>query len=316
MSVLRSLPIEAILKRGSITEADVAGLRRAYNEHGALTGEEADTLLIVNDVCVLQDSAWTDIFVEILSDYVVNQMQPEGYLTQANSIWLVSRISTDGRVGGRSELELLLAVVEKARWVPLSLVRFGLEQVKHAVAEGRGPLRFGEKLPAGTITDKDVQVVRRLLMAFGAGNLAITAPEADALFDINDASSAGTPNPGWAALFVSAIANAAMAASGHAVPSRKEALSCTDLKSLDALKIGYREQSIEERALAQLEQQRIEIITNELIAAAEPEALAERIDRNGGTTPNKYTLLLHLAQLGTRLDAALQTMLTRFHRAA
>ena len=77
-----------------------------------------------------------------------------------------------------------------------------------------------------------------------------------------------------------------MAASGQAVPTREEALhrdawlmeakgelsplallSAMVSSSIDAVRATYQEQSAEERALARLEQQRIEIITNEEITA-------------------------------------------------
>ena len=50
---------------------------------------------------------------------------------------------------------------------------------------------------------------------------------------------------------------------------------------------GYRQQSDEERAIARLTQQKIEIITHEAMTAAEAGWLAERIGRDGKLTPNE-----------------------------
>ena len=39
----------------------------------------------------------------------------------------IERISRDGRVETKTELELLVNVLDKARWAPQSLVRFALD---------------------------------------------------------------------------------------------------------------------------------------------------------------------------------------------
>ena len=58
--------------------------------------------------------------------------------------------------------------------------------------------------------------MRRILYAFGGeGGVAITRAEAEVLFDINDASQGANNDPEWTDLFVKAIANCIMAASGY-----------------------------------------------------------------------------------------------------
>ena len=66
--------------------------------------------------------------------------------------------------------------------------------------------------------------------------------------------------------------------------------------SLDARKDAYQEQSPEERALARLEHQRIEIITNEAITAGRGRLAGERIGRDGRLTPNEAALVAYLKQ--------------------
>ena len=86
-----------------------------------------------------------------ITDYLVEQAPPQGYLTAENAQWLIERIGQDGRVDSKTELELLVNVLDKARWAPQSLVRFALEQVKDAVVSGTGPLRSGKKLEPGIV---------------------------------------------------------------------------------------------------------------------------------------------------------------------
>jgi hypothetical protein len=250
--------------------------------------------------------------VETITDYIVEQAEPHGYLTLENAQWLIERVSGDGRVETKTELELLVNVLDKARWAPLSLVRFALDQVRHAVLTGTGPLRSGRKLEPGLVSEADVDLLRRILYSFGGdGNIAVTRLEAEALFDIEEATASADNHPAWADLFVKAIANSVMAASGYATPPREVALARDawldrrgDL-ALDAFVAGmagglkgllssYREQSEEERAIARLTQQKIEIVTHEAVTAAEASWLAARIGRDGTLTPNERALLAFL----------------------
>src|SRR5262249_23450298 len=143
------------------------------------------------------------------------QEPPRGYLTAANAAWLIGRVSKDGKIRTKTELELVLNVLDKTRWAPASLSKFALEQVKHAVVAGDGPLRQGKPLARGAISEAEVDLLRRVLYAFGGdGHVAVTRAEADVLFDIDEAVSASPPNPVWTDLFVKAVANVMMSASG------------------------------------------------------------------------------------------------------
>jgi len=312
MGVLSAVSVAEIKARGSIKDADVLKLRRSYYDDGAITPEEADTIFALNDACPVQDPAWADCFIETITDYIVDQTQPHGYLTADNAAWLIARIGKDGRIETKTELELLINVLDKARWAPQSLARFALEQVKLSVIDGSGPLRSGKKLEPGVVTEAEVDLLRRILYSFGSdGTIAITQPEAEALFEVDEATTGADNHPAWADLFVKAIANCVMAASGYAPPPREVALArdawldrrgdlgidamlagmASGLKSLFG---GYREQSDEERAIARLTQQKIEIVTREAVTAVEAGWLAERIGRDGKMTPNERALLMFL----------------------
>jgi hypothetical protein len=70
---------------------------------------------------------------------------------------------------------------------------------------------------------------------------------------------------------------------------------------------GYREQTEEERAIARLTQQKIEIVTHEPIAPAKADWLATRIAR-GTMTPNQRALLTHLKADGLTLHPTLKAV--------
>jgi hypothetical protein len=329
MGVLSAVSVAEIKARGSIKDADVLRLRRSYYDDGRISAEEADAIFALNDACPVQDPSWADCFVETITDYVVEQAEPRGYITAENAQWLIERIARDGKVETKTELELIVNVLDKSRWAPQSLVRFALDQVKHAVISGSGPLRSGKLLQQGVVTEGDVDLLRRMLYAFGGdGNIAVTQPEAEVLFDIDEATAGADNCRSWPDLFVKAIASSVMAASGHAAPAREFALAQDafldrrgDL-SLDnvlsgmvtGMKIwlrGYREQTLEERAIARLTQQKIEIVTHEALNVAEAEWLASRIARDGKITRNQRALLNYLKAESPTIHPALQALIDK-----
>ena len=316
MSGFKSLQIEEIISRGSIKDSDVLAFRKIFYEDGITTAEEAEILFKLNNACKVSGPSWAEFFVEAITDFIVFQAQPQGYVTGDNAHWLIDRVSSDGNIDSKTELELVVNVLDKARWAPVSLVKFGLEQVRHAVISGTGPLRNGKHLASGEITEGEVDLLRRMLYAFGGdGHVAVTRDEADILFDIDEAVENADPNPAWTDLFVKAIANVIMATSGYAVPSREEALrqeaslehpgQKTSVlafllsmvrTNLASVQDAYHDQSAEERALARLEHQRIEIITNEAITVAEASWLAGRLGRDGRLSPSETALVGYLKQ--------------------
>lgn len=350
MGLLQYVAVDDIRARGNIRDSDVLKLRRSFNEDAAISTGEAEALFELNNSCTVKDPAWADFFIEAITDYVVNQAQPEGYIVADNATWLMGRIASDGRVERHTELELLVHVLEKARWSPPSLVRFALDQVKEAVLTGSGPLRAGQAAAPGTISVADVELLRRILFAFGGdGNIAVTRSEADALFDINKAITPGTSPRQFTDLFVKAVANAALHGFGLAVPSRAEALRAEawretiDMRSAGSLladtvaggeagtsaraRMGgfvgrmfsgaseiwgtCRLQSSEEQALTKLERQRLEIITGETMAETDAAWLVSRLSRDGALDDNERALLQFLKQESPVLPPALRDIVDR-----
>ena len=335
MSFVRGLNVGELLKRGGIRDADVCRFRRAFAENGPLNRHEAELLLAINDGCPVQDVAWAPPFVAAITDFIVNREAPEGYIAVHNAEWLAAHIATQGCIDSKVEIELLVAVLEKARWAPESFCMFALDQVKRAVVGGRGPLRAGQSLPPGHITTAEVDTLRRILLAFASdGSIAITAAEAEALFAIEEALTGGEVNPAWTDLFVKAVANAMLAAVGHKVPPREDALKSAAVgvaaendspaavladvvrASLVGAWSGCSEQSREERAIGDLERRRIEIITNEPIAAAAPDWLAARLGRAGRVSASGLALVEVLRSESPRMGQALQELVGRIPVAA
>ena len=91
--------------------------------------------------------------------------------------------------------------------------------------DGKGPLMLGGSLVPGLIAKAEVDLLRRILYAYGGdGNIAITRAEADVLFKINERTAAANNDPSWNDLFVKAIANFVMCSAGYEAPTRDVAL--------------------------------------------------------------------------------------------
>ncbi len=334
MSLLTHVSLDEIGARGAIAALDVQRLRRAFFNDGVVTEAEAEAVLALNANTVEQDPTWLGFFVELLTDYIVNQALPEGYVTAENAAWLLGQIDREGRVASKAEIELLVNILDKPRWSPQSLVTFALRQVRDAVIQGDGPIRAGKDFAPGLVSEYEVELIRRILYAFGGdGNIAITRPEAEILFEINDATADAANADGWQDLFVKAVGNCVMSASMYTAPSREQALareawldrrgdlSLGNMAAGMARGLGnvfgvYREQSHEERLIARLERQKIEIVTNEEITSVEGAWLAARIGKDGRVTANEKALLAFLRSESWKVAPELQTMIDTLDKAA
>ena len=327
MTMLNAIAIDEIKARGEIAESDVMKFRRAFYADGRIGEDEAGQLFALHRAVTRHDPQWIDCFVEMMTDYLVNQAAPEGYVTTENAAWLLANITADGHTIGRAEFELVINILDKSRWSPQSLARFALDQVRDGVVNCSGPLREGSTETAVAVTDADVEVLRRILYAFGGdGNITITRLEAEALFDINDATIGAGNADCWRDLFVKAVANCVLTASGYAVPSREQALARDawlerrgDLspgKMLKGMFSGYREIGREEQVLARLERQKIEIVTGEAVLVADAPWLAERLGRDGEISANEQALLAFLKQENPKLATELQLLVDKLAVAA
>ncbi len=315
MTTLRMMAIDAICQRGSIRDSDVATLRRAFALETQISASDIDALFRAQNLARVSDPSWSDFFIETLTDYVVRELEPAGYVTAAHAGWLIARVSSAGRIRSKTEHDLLLNVIDKSRWVPESLMTFALSQIRDAVTTGEGPLRAGTGLGAGAISLAEVEQLRALLFAYGnEGPKSITGAEIELLLDIDAAIAArqdrahaetatsqleAWPLESWRDLITKASASAVLSASGYSGPSREEALSetrplledgCQSCRpgrpiregrssitcfSTAPLAASYRPLAQEAKALLRLELQRIEIITGEPVRTADPVRLAE-----------------------------------------
>jgi hypothetical protein len=146
-----------------------------------------------------------------------------------------------------------------------------------------------------------------ILNAFGGDSaLPITRSETEILLDVHKAVGARPVPPAWTDLLAKAMANVVLAEHGYSVPPRAvalrpwspadPALALEDQVGacLGHLRVDYHRQSVEERALARLERQRIEIVTGETIAGEDQSWLTERLVSGYRRSALETAVLAHL----------------------
>ena len=309
-----------------ITEADVLALRRTYYENGTISQEEAEGLAALDLRPGRKHPSWRMFFVEALTDYLVHQAKPEGYITAENADWLVARISKGGVVATANGFETLVHVLEEASFAPESLVHFALHQIRMGIIDGHGALSAGRLEGTPRVTAEDVDLIRRVIYAFGGDRaVAVSRAEAEVLFQINDGTEEDQNDPAWSELFVKAIANHLMAASGYQPPPRDVALAHEAWVSsregvggfLSRMLSGgmsgvldtYQQQDGEDLELARLERQKLEIVTSEEITEPEAKWLIEKL-RQHPLHHNERALLAFLKAESPRIDPALEAMMS------
>ncbi len=316
--------VQSLLDAKVITAADTINLRRQFYSDARIGEVEADCLFALNAECTSKDQTFTTLFVEALTDYVVFQMNPEGYISEANALWLIKQIDLDGKVDTVAELDLLINIIEKAKSAPDGLSAYALRQVHHAVLNGSGPARNGKMLEPGRVDDADVEMLRRILYAYGSGgNVSITAAEAEVLFDINDATVDADNHPSWKILFAQAIASHLMMASMHAPADRETALRQDEwlqeeqrdnVDFFSSMIAGLRSiyTSVDDDdALRRRQAYDQRIVESERISRAEASWLVNRINRDGKLSDAEKAILTFIKQESPDIHPDLKPLLDR-----
>ncbi len=323
-------PMKGIASKDRITADDVTRLRREMFADGVVTRGEAETLLALDSAAAERCAEWEPLLVEAVTDYIVRQEEPFGYISAENADWLVGAVSSGRLVGSAAGLELLVKALEDAKYSPPGLSAFALRQVMHAVVEGKGPLMAGGSLVPGRITSAEVELLRRILYAFGGdGNIAITRAEAEILFTINERTASADNDPEWNDLFVKAIANFVMCSCGYEPPRREEALrrdhffatSDPDVGGFLGRMLSGGMQGVLEayRTGADIDSGwEVRNRANEALArraeridGGEAKWLADRIGRDGVLHDNERALLQFLKQASPSIHPVLQPLIEK-----
>jgi hypothetical protein len=306
-----------LMNSARVTQENVLELRRNVFADGIMTRGEAQMLLDIDRAAKDKCADWAPLLYEAVSDYIVHQERPAGYISQDNAVWLQNTLASDS---AETVTGLLVHVLEKAKSAPESLSAMGLRAVaKSVLANDAGTAK---------ISQEDVKMLRRVLYAFGSqDNAALSRAEVEVLFDLNDQTAEALNDPEWNELFTKAIASFILCASGYRAPSREDALrqekwvEDTSVKVdgffgrmvsgglsgvIDAFKSDH---TLEDAYAEKNAAYEATIKEAELVDADEAKWVADRIGRDGVLHDNERSLLKFLKKESTGIHPILQPLL-------
>lgn len=216
-------------EKGSIDADDVLRLRREVFEDGVVDRAEVEAIFELDRRCEKKDRAWEELFVDELTYYFIHQAEPRGYISDENARVLTDLVVSDGRIARRTELELVVNIVDQAARCPEDLAVFALQAVKESVLEPETAAYGKDRRPA-IIDGVDVELVRAVIEGGGGpGAYTVTRPEADLLFDLNDATDESENHWEWQGVFVKGVGSHLMfPLPPPEVPTAKKAVSHGD----------------------------------------------------------------------------------------
>lgn len=295
-----SVSLHDLAQKAFMSAVDIVRLHDALTFDGPVTEDEARALFAIEVSGLEKHASWKGFFIDALTEFAIHQTAPQGYLTALKADWLLRLAAPEGRILPGNSFALLQALMSLARWVPERLTSTLLDEVYCAVAAGDGPLRQGYAVPAGTITERDCDIVRHILYSAGScGQGSITRVEAEGLLAINSVVSNEDPLVAWMDLFGKAIGDAMLNVSGQTGPVREVFLSPghgDTAAVLDSARVGftrYRLQSREDRLIAALERQRVAIITGDDVRPITAEWLAGALNRHHQPRSAAVEVLIH-----------------------
>ena len=317
--------VSEIKKSGKVASQDVVAMRRLVFGDMVVSESEAEELFALSSEA-FDNNDWSMFFIEAMSDYLVNQAKPRGYVSEENAQWLIRQIRAAGEMPNTLQLEALIAIVNKAKTCPETLSVFTLELVKESVLKGEGVLRCGSRLQPGVIGAAEVDLLRLVLYGTGSeSGVAISRAEAEMLFELNDIVGNEANHPSWPDLFVKAVANFLMASSGYTAPSRQDALrseewldddraSITDFLSktfAGGLRGILKSYSVDETWKKRNEKRQQDIAKSEVIDAGEAQWLIDRVNQDGLVHENERKLLRFIKNNSRDINPSLKELLSQ-----
>jgi hypothetical protein len=321
--------VQSIAAKGRVSAEDALALRRAAYADGGISRQEAEMLVALDGKTGSDDAEWIAFFLESLTDYLVMQEAPVGYISPENARWLIACAGGDAGAKSSTMLELLIRIMEKATSCPPALAAFALDQVKNAVLTGTGPLARGGALQAGTINAAEVELLRRILWAgAGSGHAGISREEAEVLFELDEATRGAANDPSWPDLFAKCVANAVLCASGYQPPSREVALARAawlDEKpasgggifsrmfsgGLSGILNAYTVNDMETAMAARNAEKAAAEAAALSIDPSEADWLVERIERSGDISESEMALLRFIAREASGIHPNLKKLIDK-----
>lgn len=264
----------------AVAAAELIQERRKRDNDLEITRSEAEALLTLDRMQPEGTSVWREFVSDAIADHIVTA-EPAGILDEQKAKWLMEFAAPDGRIESAAAFETIVRVLERASEAPCSLSAFVIRQLQASIISGEGAAIGPRKHFSRTVDAEDAaQLYRILIAAGGTEGRPVTREEADALFDLHDATARSQNDTAFNDLFFRSIANYTLAQSGHALEPRKDALSPEH------------------------------VLSSQTRPSSEMAAwLSERIMRDGRPTLAEFELLLLIGTEPLKTDTSLRALL-------
>lgn len=264
----------------AVAAAELIQERRKRDNDLEISRSEAEALLALDRMQPESTPVWREFVADAIANHIA-AAEPAGILTGEKAAWLIKSTAPRGRTESAVAFEVIVRSLERTNEAPFSLSAFAIRQLQAAIISGEGPAIGVRSHFSRTVDAEDAaQLYRILVAAGGTEGRPVSREEADALFDLHDATARSQNDTAFNDLFYRAIANYTLSQSGHALEPRREALSPEHVLSAQT------RPSAEQAAW-----------------------LSERIMRDGKPTLPEFELLLLIGTEPLKTDTSLRRLL-------
>jgi hypothetical protein len=106
--------ISSLIHGRAVSGLDVAWLRREVFASGEVTREAAEELFAVERSDAVKAAAWTEFFVELITEHVVWQSHPTGVVDEEKAVWLLQQADQAASADALAALVNVLAEAHRA----------------------------------------------------------------------------------------------------------------------------------------------------------------------------------------------------------
>ncbi len=308
-----------ILADGLLDKDEFMRLRKQIFDDGHISITEADMIFKIDTDLSEKPEGWNDFFVNAITDFLIRQTLPVGYVDPIHATWLMERIDQDSRMDEATEEALLLSVLKFAENCPESLEIYALNKVRQKIV-GRAvesklcvqeqDVSMIERVlyacNAMQVGPKDVALIKKVVYASGGhGGFGISKAEAAFLFELDEATKGQNNCESWQKLFVGAIANHLMTMGAPASVNHEDYKRAQEfLYSTEGINWGGLVSGKSGRFWDLVRTQREQsqftdqgrILEAERIDMAEAQWLIDHLNRDGEISKNEKALLAFIKE--------------------
>ena len=199
---------------GEMSEEDALRIVQEVYRDGIVSRDEAESLYRLHPKLKHVDPNWTDRFIEMVRDYLVENEAPHGWVSEEECTWLLDLTGLEAGTPTEFDVALLISVLRKTEGAPSRLAEVLLRAMVQTIKA------------AGSVSSERVEELRAILFApTGHEGLWVSRFEAQCLFEINDAVASARNATAWDDFFAKAIGNHLMARAHPSPQSEAEALA-------------------------------------------------------------------------------------------